>query len=46
MARLPLALDIRDRWKKTALKGLRPEKKPGVIRRSQLSERGPSDDSH
>ena len=25
-----------------ALKGLRPEKKPGVIRRSPLSEHGPS----
>jgi ATP-dependent DNA ligase len=32
---------LKDGLRHAALKGLRPEKKPGVIRRSPLSERGP-----
>jgi bifunctional non-homologous end joining protein LigD len=32
---------LRDGFRHAALKGLRPEKKPGLIRRSPLRERGP-----
>lgn len=32
---------LKDGLRHAALKGLRPEKKPGVIRRSPLNERGP-----
>jgi bifunctional non-homologous end joining protein LigD len=33
---------LKDGLRHAALKGLRPEKKPGVIRRSSMDERGPS----
>jgi hypothetical protein len=32
---------LKDGLRHAPLKGLRPEKKPGVIRRSPMSERGP-----
>ncbi len=32
---------LKDSLRHAALKGLRPDKKPGLIRRSLLSERGP-----
>jgi ATP-dependent DNA ligase len=32
---------LKDGLRHAALKGLRPDKKPGLIRRSLLSERGP-----
>jgi len=32
---------LKDGLRHAALKGLRPDKKPGLIRRSQISERGP-----
>lgn len=32
---------LKDGLRHAALKGLRPEKKPGLIRRSPLSDRGP-----
>ncbi len=32
---------LKDGLRHAALKGLRPERKPGLIRRSSLSERGP-----
>jgi len=32
---------LRDGLRHAALKGLRPEKKPGLIRRSPMVERGP-----
>ncbi len=32
---------LKDGLRHAALKGLRPEKKPGLIRRSPMSERGP-----
>ena len=37
----PTLVVEKDGLRHAALKGLRPEKKPGVIRRSPLSERGP-----
>jgi ATP-dependent DNA ligase len=32
---------LKDGLRHAALKGIRPEKKPGMIRRSTMSERGP-----
>ena len=32
---------LKDGLRHAALKGLRPDKKPGLIRRSPMSERGP-----
>jgi hypothetical protein len=32
---------LKDGLRHAALNGLRPDKKPGVIRRSAMSERGP-----
>ncbi len=32
---------VKDGLRHAALKGLRPDKKPGLIRRSPLSDRGP-----
>jgi ATP-dependent DNA ligase len=32
---------LKDGLRHAALKGIRPDKKPGLIRRSPMSERGP-----
>jgi hypothetical protein len=45
LRRRPSGVEYRQRLKDglrhAALKGLRPEQKPGLIRRSPISERGP-----